>query len=829
MIKDWEGLINYFSRKSISKKQVFDFFKTLNFPLSDLEEKELISALDNALFDDRISVPRHREILTEIKFLQKYGHPEIIRAGEAIPLPKESDSRAVQFMPSYAQIKKALVSKTVLLLAIIIFIWLFFSQLFIYNYDLHDRFLSFVSFDSDKTLNVNTAKKKQYMWGLYYYLTHINSGNIKDLTAVNKELNNISDKYSSELEFLINYRINKASVYFASNFKQYELQDFLSNLDGLSDYNDIDFKLYSNGLYSKSLFPLYKTDLSAQDLEYWSEEVINICGNDDFISYVICSEKIKYYLSTNNFSQAQKVVNKRYSKIFSNNGDDLYDSINKKWQEDAIQNDNDYLKNYEKLLRVEFKLLFNFNNWQAAENLYPILLKIDNLQNLALIVKARLANHYVELAKSKKVDDNYLAVRDIYYRLAKIAPENGFLQNLSAYIEENKDLMNTVDCGVIGDRTCKDVTVENNYGPELILVDSKKYHKIAGISRNPVLWRDYNIFCRATNLCTPKNNKSDLPVLGLSKYEVEKYINWLSEVTHKKYRLPTTQELIVLMSDVREILPKEINCRISNKNNKLAKYSAEYQDFYGFYNLIGNAKEVASDGKNTFSIGSGSHDFIEDCLKNNIAKFNFDDKNTAFRVARDVNDYSKVPNCHVDFAGKHKLCADYIAQTESVGPLLTVPPLRDGKKVFAISKLPISNKEYNLFCKKTGFCRVDLQHNDLSPKTNINYDEASVYAAWLSEITGAKYSLPADDEWLFSVSANEKFSCVLPDQGVENEWGIASKYDRMREWVLIDSKLPGLRGEIAESKINHCEIGLLRATEKFNDQITGFRVVRYLG
>ena len=74
---------------------------------------------------------------------------------------------------------------------------------------------------------------------------------------------------------------------------------------------------------------------------------------------------------------------------------------------------------------------------------------------------------------------------------------------------------------------------------------------------------------------------------------------------------------------------------------------------------------------------------------------------------------------------------------------------------YAISRGAIRRREYAAFLEATGHRRPrPYSWNDPEfPVYNVSAEDAEAYAAWLSEVTGARYRLPSEAEWEYAARA----------------------------------------------------------------------------
>jgi formylglycine-generating enzyme required for sulfatase activity/class 3 adenylate cyclase len=70
-------------------------------------------------------------------------------------------------------------------------------------------------------------------------------------------------------------------------------------------------------------------------------------------------------------------------------------------------------------------------------------------------------------------------------------------------------------------------------------------------------------------------------------------------------------------------------------------------------------------------------------------------------------------------------------------------------KPFAMSRYPISIREWNA-CAATKACPFVATGEDDAPITNVSWDDARHYTAWLARATGKPYRLPTEAEWEYA-------------------------------------------------------------------------------
>jgi formylglycine-generating enzyme required for sulfatase activity len=101
--------------------------------------------------------------------------------------------------------------------------------------------------------------------------------------------------------------------------------------------------------------------------------------------------------------------------------------------------------------------------------------------------------------------------------------------------------------------------------------------------------------------------------------------------------------------------------------------------------------------------------------------------------------------------------------------LLLAGPATNGV-AFAISARPVSQAQFRMFCQRTSrpYPRQPWSEDD-DPVVNVTWNEARDYLVWLSSITGKRYRLATETEWLYFVSQGK----------VDARW----RNGNVREWL----------------------------------------------
>lgn len=193
---------------------------------------------------------------------------------------------------------------------------------------------------------------------------------------------------------------------------------------------------------------------------------------------------------------------------------------------------------------------------------------------------------------------------------------------------------------------CYDYVNNEVKGPNLIVVPPLNGVSFA-IGKYEVRVEDYNIYCRTSGQCSGVNNDQNLPVTGLSIEQMKGYINWLSEVTSKQYRLPTLSEWEHAANADGGRQASDKNCVIYDSYGN-AKHPDRLQNVnflrkasensWGLSNYLGNADEVVVSRGSYLTKGGNYKTMAADCEINySLSVIGKVDNTTGFRVVRNID------------------------------------------------------------------------------------------------------------------------------------------------------------------------------------------------
>jgi formylglycine-generating enzyme required for sulfatase activity len=133
-----------------------------------------------------------------------------------------------------------------------------------------------------------------------------------------------------------------------------------------------------------------------------------------------------------------------------------------------------------------------------------------------------------------------------------------------------------------------------------------------------------------------------LPISNISLKQMNKYVDWLSKTTDKKYRLPYKREWLHAAQSKNNQSDPNRNCQISSrgiqKGNQLIKTTTGKQNTWGLVNYEGNAQElVYSSSKKVVAVGGSYTTSMDLCTSNYIVNHSgAADPVTGFRIVRDL-------------------------------------------------------------------------------------------------------------------------------------------------------------------------------------------------
>ena len=91
------------------------------------------------------------------------------------------------------------------------------------------------------------------------------------------------------------------------------------------------------------------------------------------------------------------------------------------------------------------------------------------------------------------------------------------------------------------------------------------------------------------------------------------------------------------------------------------------------------------------------------------------------------------------------------------------PVRRVTVKPFAIGKYPVTVREWNA-CAEAKACGFTASGKEDAPVTNVSWNDAKQYVAWLADVTKKPYRLPSEAEWEFAARGGTQTKYWWGDQ-----------------------------------------------------------------
>ncbi|MEX0899476.1 MAG: protein kinase [Gammaproteobacteria bacterium] len=167
---------------------------------------------------------------------------------------------------------------------------------------------------------------------------------------------------------------------------------------------------------------------------------------------------------------------------------------------------------------------------------------------------------------------------------------------------------------------CYDVVAPRVPAPSLVVVPAPAGGTMFAISRQEITVEDFNKFCSATDNCQPMSGDSAMPVTGVTIQSADAYVAWLSEVTGKAYRIPTSAEWThAAGANGNPGVAGNYNCTVltpsgtKQKGHAVQRATAGEQNGWGLLNALGNVQEWARNGGTLQAHGASHDDSLSDC------------------------------------------------------------------------------------------------------------------------------------------------------------------------------------------------------------------------
>jgi len=275
------------------------------------------------------------------------------------------------------------------------------------------------------------------------------------------------------------------------------------------------------------------------------------------------------------------------------------------------------------------------------------------------------------------------------------------------------------------------------------------YGKPFSMTSTEITFAQYDTYANATGAPKPDDEgwgRGIRPVINVSFNDAVAYAAWLSKKTGKKYRLPTEEEwefaaragTTTTYSWGNAVgVNRCSGCAGSEWQNKQTAPVRSYNpNGFGLHDMEGNVWELTQSGfdqaLNSRSVRGGSFEM------------NWSGQTIADRLPVATT------------ARLNSLGFRLVQDSDSIfEPLPTVTPefVPISGKTFSISKYETSHAEYFAYTKETGAeNKYGAGLGGGITQADVSWNNATAYAAWLSQKTGKTYRLPTEEEWAFAAA-----------------------------------------------------------------------------
>jgi len=190
--------------------------------------------------------------------------------------------------------------------------------------------------------------------------------------------------------------------------------------------------------------------------------------------------------------------------------------------------------------------------------------------------------------------------------------------------------------------SCRDLVPGAGSGPTLVVIPAPSGGQAFAIGREEVSRAEYNRYCAATGCSPVESTRGNRPVTGISISQAQGYLEWLSEQTGYRYRLPTEREWHHAADAEGSPRDSNRNCRFESRGiqrgGSLGRAGVGQQNRWGLVNHIGNAREwvLQSDGSLAAAGGSYQTPMDECTLDTRVSHSGEPDAQTGLRVLREL-------------------------------------------------------------------------------------------------------------------------------------------------------------------------------------------------
>lgn len=379
--------------------------------------------------------------------------------------------------------------------------------------------------------------------------------------------------------------------------------------------------------------------------------------------YSFYLDKIRDEISLSRFSRAQTLIQNAYRytddiSVLNEEGNRLAEAIKDKQRKDWLisQNKKQQKIEAEKQQRETQRIIDEYNLALSNVNRQLECRARLNMRDFDVAIKKLKSLDAAKYAKAEQGIITSLAtcISQVADRFPERAAES---KKYALRIFEDNALIaaikitprDTCDGSIagLGNRgaraTCSDNIKGLGEGPELVVVPTGKGITSFAISKYEISIAEFNRYCKQTNRCSLSDTTNGaFPITNQSISSAKGYVRWLTELTGKKYRLPTKDEWIYAATSATLVQDPNRNCQFSSrgiqKGDDLVKVTIGKQNGWGLVNYLGNVQEwVYEKSGKIVAIGGSYTDSMEDC---HISSWQYHsgqpDGVTGFRIVREL-------------------------------------------------------------------------------------------------------------------------------------------------------------------------------------------------
>ncbi len=273
-------------------------------------------------------------------------------------------------------------------------------------------------------------------------------------------------------------------------------------------------------------------------------------------------------------------------------------------------------------------------------------------------------------------------------------------------------------------------------------------------------------------------NKERIPVVDVSKDDVDDFITILNDQTGLHFRLPTKEEFKYAALGGEDVNTFKVEMLASlawykdNADKTLHKAAEKPANKFGLYDMLGNIWEWTSTphGTNAFCFCGGSWKFGKtECDLSNPKETwcsywtpDFKSSDLGFRLVLSLN-YSKEKRIEGEWKGERDLILQeinnsmvdvpggtFIMGTDAKMVLDGVETLEDERpahkvklNAFRIADAPVTQRQWRAIMGENN----SIHRGDELPVENVSYSDVMTFLRKLKELTGGSYRLATEAEW----------------------------------------------------------------------------------